>query len=191
MVGAVEPWIGEGTFPVPNGAITSRYGESRSYGPHKGIDIAGKLGTTVVAIFAGQVSAIYPNGELDGYGITVLVQHSPNLWSLYAHLAATPLVKGQLVSSGERIGALGGTAGNGINRDAVVTPHLHFELLNQWPPDGRTSNRLNPNLLLSTLANQKSATQPHLSAMVGQTDLLPLAVMLALGVLFWRYRTTP
>lgn len=95
---------------------------------HAGVDIACRLGTEVAAVAAGKVRQVY---EDDRMGITVVIEHSGGLASVYANLAKEPNVKeGDRVKQGDVIGVTGDTA----LAECKMDPHLHFELLldNAW-----------------------------------------------------------
>lgn len=86
---------------------------------HKGIDIAAKRGSDVLAAASGKV--IY-SGWKKGYGKTVTIEHQDKLTTLYAHMDKIFVKAGQEVREGSRIGAVGRT---GLTTGA----HLHFELM--------------------------------------------------------------
>ena len=56
-----------------------------------------------------------------GWGRFVVVSHGYGVRSLYAHLSAVAVSRGQGVSAGTRIGSVGSTG-------ASSGPHLHFEV---------------------------------------------------------------
>ena len=68
---------------------------------------------------AGKV--IYCGNEIPGYGNLILIKHSKNWITAYAHLNEVFTEKGKKVSKGEIIGSVGNT-GN------VRSPQLHFEI---------------------------------------------------------------
>lgn len=92
--------------------------------PHRGVDIGASPGTHVFAIEDGLV--IYAKNEMRGYGNVVVVLHSDESISLYAHLRAGWVFPGQIVRRGQVLGEVGET---GLARG----PHLHFE----WRLHGR------------------------------------------------------
>ncbi len=116
---------GTGNFGWPaSGKITSLFGQivcSTLLGcePHKGIDIANLPGTPVVASDSGYV--VFAGWDKTGYGKLVVINHGNGFVTLYAHMSAIFVKKGQSVAKGQRIGSIGST-GN------VTGPHLHFEL---------------------------------------------------------------
>lgn len=86
---------------------------------HKGIDIAAKNGSKVIASLEGTIiSAGYKNG----YGNTVVIKHDNNLKTLYAHLSSIEVVADEMVEKGKVIGCVGSTG-------MSTGPHLHFELI--------------------------------------------------------------
>ena len=116
---------GTGSFVWPtSGRITSLFNQivcSKLLGckPHKGIDIANVPGTPVVAADSGYV--MFAGWDNTGYGKMVVINHGNGFVTLYAHMSAIFVRKGQSVAKGQRIGSIGST-GN------VSGPHLHFEL---------------------------------------------------------------
>jgi murein DD-endopeptidase MepM/ murein hydrolase activator NlpD len=97
---------------------------------HPGIDIAGQMGSKVMAVADGKVLDV-SNDDL--LGTTVTIEHGSGLKSIYANLAATPVVKaGDQVAMGAVIGSVGDTAIGETNEVA----HLHFAMtLNDEPVD--------------------------------------------------------
>lgn len=92
-------------------------------GGRKGIDIAGKMGQPVLAAGAGTV--LYAS-SVRGYGNLVIVKHSSNLLSAYAHNRTILVKEGQAVTKGQRIAEMGNS-----DTDAVK---LHFEIRQQGKP---------------------------------------------------------
>lgn len=89
---------------------------------HEGLDIAAALGTSVKAVNAGTVSAVY---EDDLMGTVVVLSHKDGLESVYANLAAEPVVEvGDEVTTGAVLGMVGDTAIAEVGKPA----HLHFEM---------------------------------------------------------------
>lgn len=92
-------------------------------GKNKGIDIGGKAGQQIMAAGAGKV--MYA-GSVRGYGNLVIVRHSNNLLSAYAHNQAILVKEGQTVQKGQGIAEMGNS-----DSDAVK---LHFEIRQQGKP---------------------------------------------------------
>jgi len=84
---------------------------------HLGVDYAAPTGTPVRTVGDGVVTFA---GVQRGYGNVIEVQHRNQQTTLYAHLSRIDVRKGQKISQGERIGAVGST---GVS----TGPHLHFE----------------------------------------------------------------
>lgn len=137
-------------------ARTSRYG-LRAGRWHHGVDLYAPRGEPVVAVADGLVEAAARSGAAGfaRYGNVVLIRHDDGTRTLYAHLAAAPLVRaGARVAAGTRLGYVGDTSGTVDDPDAHFTtsqPHLHFEtLVGPYPasagPDGdqRGSRSVDP-----------------------------------------------
>jgi lipoprotein NlpD len=93
-------------------------------GKNKGVDIAGKAGQQVVAAGAGKV--MYAGSGIRGYGNLVIVKHSNNLLSAYAHNRTIMVKEGQSVNKGQMIAEMGDS-----DTDSVK---LHFEIRQQGKP---------------------------------------------------------
>ncbi len=92
----------------------------------KGIDIGGKEGQAILASAAGEV--VYSGSGLIGYGELVIIKHSEQLLSAYAHNQERLVTEGQKVTAGERIANMGKN-----DRNQAM---LHFEIrLNGNPQD--------------------------------------------------------
>ena len=84
---------------------------------HMGVDYAAPTGTPVRTIGDGTVEFA---GEQRGYGNVIYVKHRNSQVTVYAHLSRIGVRKGQRVSQGDFIGAVGSTG-------ASTGPHLHLE----------------------------------------------------------------
>lgn len=93
-------------------------------GKNKGIDIAGKAGQKVVAAAGGKV--MYAGSGIRGYGNLVIVKHSNNVLSAYAHNRAIVVKEGDPVVKGQTIAEMG-------NSDSDIVK-LHFEIRQQGKP---------------------------------------------------------
>jgi len=72
------------------------------------------------------------SGDNHRYGVTIVIQHQDNLYTLYAHLRAIRkgIKIGSKVKKGDPIGLMGGSYyGNPYG----VSDHLHFEVRNHDP----------------------------------------------------------
>lgn len=102
------------------GKVVEPFNEVRN----KGIDIAGKEGDAVMAANDGQV--VYTGSSLRGYGNLVIVKHTDDFVSAYAHNKEILVQPGQAVKRGQRIARLGSTDAD--------QPKLHFEIRRQGKP---------------------------------------------------------
>ncbi len=86
---------------------------------HEGIDYGAPIGTPVRTVADGTVSFA---GQQNGYGNVVEIQHGRGRETLYAHLSRIDVKRGERVTEGEHIGAVGMTGW-------ATGPHLHFEFI--------------------------------------------------------------
>ncbi len=116
----ITQYFGNTDFATANAAIYNGMG-------HDGLDIGVPTGTPVEAALAGTVSG---TGNTDlahsasgaqcySFGKWVMIQHGNGLNTMYAHLSAINVSKGQAVSTGDVIGYSGMTG-------YATGPHLHF-----------------------------------------------------------------
>jgi lipoprotein NlpD len=103
-----------------SGKLLGRFDETRN----KGIDIAGSVGDPVWAASDGEV--VYSGSSLPGYGKLVIIKHTDDYVSAYAHNNEILVTQGQTVKRGQRIADLGMT-------DAS-SPRLHFEIRRRGTP---------------------------------------------------------
>jgi murein DD-endopeptidase MepM/ murein hydrolase activator NlpD len=102
----------------PRIAVGSPFG-ARDGRPHEGIDLPAPVGTPVFAAADGQVA--YAGNGIRGYGNLVVLKHTGDLLTVYAHASVLLVSRGQPVRAGDRI-ALVGQSGR------ATGPHLHFEV---------------------------------------------------------------
>ncbi|HEX6682747.1 MAG TPA: M23 family metallopeptidase [Candidatus Limnocylindrales bacterium] len=91
---------------------------------NRGSTATADLGDTIVAAAAGTVEVSAHQGEVNGYGNLIVIDHGSGYHTYYAHLKSRAVVAGQAVLRGQAIGALGNTSRSGNN----ISPHLHYEV---------------------------------------------------------------
>jgi murein DD-endopeptidase MepM/ murein hydrolase activator NlpD len=130
-----EKEIKDGWIWPTDGIISDTYGTR--LGKHKGIDIAGKLNTPILAVADGQVVKSYFSNT---YGNVVFIKHPSHFVTVYAHLNKRAVFEGQTIKQGTVIGKMGRTG-------QATGTHLHFETHQQeWRYDKKFA--LDPEKLL-------------------------------------------
>ena len=104
-------------WPV-EGKINDAFEETESR-RHQGIDISSPIGTPIRASNAGMV--IYSNNTIKGYGNLIILRHSEEYVTVYAHNQGNLVEEGIWVEKGQIIGKVGQTG-------KATGPHLHFEI---------------------------------------------------------------
>ncbi len=84
---------------------------------HQGVDYGAPTGTPVRSVGDAVVDFA---GAQNGYGNVIILKHRNNYKTVYAHLSHINVRKGENVSQGQNIGAVGSTGW-------ATGPHLHFE----------------------------------------------------------------
>lgn len=115
------------TWPA-HGVLTSGYGW-RWGRMHRGIDIAGPVGTPIFA--AGSGTVVTAGWNSGGYGNMVDIRHPDGSMTRYAHNSRLLVRAGQQVRQGQQIAEMGSTGYS-------TGPHLHFEI--HMPNGGGTVN---------------------------------------------------
>ena len=85
---------------------------------HNGIDMAAASGTSILAAYDGDVAAAAYSSSMGNY---IMVSHGSGLYTIYMHCSALYVSKGQSVSKGQKIAAVGSTG-------RATGPHLHFSV---------------------------------------------------------------
>ncbi len=101
-----------------SGVLTSGYGW-RWGRMHRGIDIAGPIGTPIVAAASGVIE--FSGWNSGGYGNMVEIRHGDGSMTRYAHNSRNSVQVGQRVEQGQQIAEMGSTGYS-------TGPHLHFEV---------------------------------------------------------------
>lgn len=92
--------------------------------PHNGVDIAGEIGSDVVASYAGKVLYTGFQEKLAGWFVVVDIGHG--LKMMYAHLEEITVKVGDTLDTGVKLGILG-QSGNAEGEPASEA-HVHFEI---------------------------------------------------------------
>jgi septal ring factor EnvC (AmiA/AmiB activator) len=119
-----------GTLPWPtDGRLVSAFGPqvhprfgTRTF--RNGVDIQAAQGMEVAAVYGGHV--VY-TGWFKGYGNLIILDHSNDYYTLYAHVADIHVKEGDDVRQGQRIGSVGDTG-------SLDGPRLYFEVRYQGRP---------------------------------------------------------
>lgn len=85
---------------------------------HRGVDLAGPMGTPVVATADGVISKAE---WFSSYGLYVSIEHGAELQTRYGHMSRLNVAAGQHVRKGDIIGFIGSTGRS-------TGPHLHYEV---------------------------------------------------------------
>ena len=109
--------------PVEGVRLTSEYG--MRWHPviggrraHKGVDLAGPIGTPVHA----SADAVVGKAEwFSSYGLYVALEHGGDIETRYGHMSRLNVYAGQHVHKGDLIGFVGSTGRS-------TGPHLHYEV---------------------------------------------------------------
>ena len=120
--------------PVESMRMTSQYGyrtdpfQGRRKN-HKGLDIAGPIGTPIYATADGIIGRAQ---WVSGYGKYVEIEHGNAIQTRYGHLSAMNVYSGQRVRKGDIIGFMGSTGRS-------TGSHLHYEVRIAGEPVNPTS----------------------------------------------------
>jgi len=109
---------------VEKGLLSSKYGKridpfSGKQEQHRGIDIAGKAGTGIMAVGDGIVTWA---GKRAGYGNLVEINHGNGYVTRYGHNRKCLVKAGDTVKKGQVIALMGSTGRS-------TGPHVHIEVL--------------------------------------------------------------
>jgi murein DD-endopeptidase MepM/ murein hydrolase activator NlpD len=109
--------------------VRGKYWETSRFGPrkspytglrefHKGLDLAGRHGTTIISSAKGTVTFA---GDKSYYGLTIVIDHGHGMVTQYSHLSRCLKKKGDTIKRGEAIALMGNTGRS-------TGPHLHYEV---------------------------------------------------------------
>ena len=85
---------------------------------HNGVDMAAPGGSKILAAYDGKVVAADYSASMGNY---IMIDHGDSLYTIYMHASALYVSKGQEVSKGQKIAAVGSTGRSTGN-------HLHFSV---------------------------------------------------------------
>ena len=105
-----------GRLTSPFGYRNDPFTGARSF--HSGIDLAAPIGTSVKATLDGRIAETGFNRIFGNY---VIITHDRGYQSLYGHLSAIYVKRGQYVTQGAIVGAVGNTGYS-------TGPHLHLSI---------------------------------------------------------------
>ncbi|MBC7691538.1 MAG: M23 family metallopeptidase [Methylotenera sp.] len=134
----VKYWTGPFAYPVDS-AMTSPFGTKRVFNGemksfHQGLDLRAKVGTPIYAAAPGVIALAR---DMFFTGNTILIDHGYGIYTLYAHMSALKVAKGQQVGQKELIGLAGKTG-------RASGPHLHWGAI-------VNKNKVNPTDLIQVL----------------------------------------
>jgi beta-lactamase regulating signal transducer with metallopeptidase domain len=113
--------------PLPGGRVTWRWGPgldpwSKEKVFHRGIDVAAKTGTDVMAPADGTVIvATEEYQESPASGTVIVIDHGGGWTTFFAHLGSLEVTEDQVVSRRQVIAKVGSTGKS-------TGPHIHFEV---------------------------------------------------------------
>lgn len=105
-------------MPFASGRVTSLFNDGRR---HPAIDLAGKLGSPVLATTRRQTVTFA--SWRGGYGNAVITRDEFGRLHLYGHLKSITARVGQVLDQGDKLGHLGSTGYS-------TGPHVHYEVRN-------------------------------------------------------------
>ncbi|MBY5991305.1 peptidoglycan DD-metalloendopeptidase family protein [Ferrimonas balearica] len=104
--------------------------------PHNGTDFAAPTGTPILAAGDGRVTRVENHPIAGKY---VVIEHGGQYRTRYLHMSRIDVSRGQTVTRGQRIGAVGATG-------RVTGAHLHYE----FHINGRPVNPMTANIPMAT-----------------------------------------
>jgi murein DD-endopeptidase MepM/ murein hydrolase activator NlpD len=138
-----------------------RYSERRqAWRMHAGQDLVAPEGTPVLAMLPGHVVLVE---ELDGYGLTVVLDHGRGWQTLYAHLLSASVQPGDFLPAATSLGQVGQSG-------RTSGPHLHVELRRR---DGDRMLALDPTPLMDQATRLLQVAPPPLQQAQGISAASP------------------
>lgn len=133
-------WRQQFIWPA-TGRVSGIFGSQRIYAGepgsfHSGVDVAGAVGTPVVAPADGVVILAAPT-PFSLEGNLLMIDHGMGLNSAFLHLSAIDVKLGDTVRQGQPIGRIGATG-------RATGPHLHWSM--KW-----NDARIDPQLLVAPM----------------------------------------
>ncbi|MBY6185225.1 peptidoglycan DD-metalloendopeptidase family protein [Marinobacter hydrocarbonoclasticus] len=104
--------------------------------PHNGTDFAAPTGTPILAAGDGRITRVENHPIAGKY---VVIEHGGQYRTRYLHMSRIDVKRGQTVTRGQQIGAVGATG-------RVTGPHLHYE----FHIKGRPVNAMTANIPMAT-----------------------------------------
>ena len=98
---------------------------------HIGLDLWGKVGTSILAPLEGKIHSFKNNEGFGDYGPTIILEHeveNEKFYTLYGHLSLESIENitvGTVFKKGDRLATFGNSTVNGD-----YAPHLHFQIIN-------------------------------------------------------------
>jgi murein DD-endopeptidase MepM/ murein hydrolase activator NlpD len=113
-------------LPVIKGWVSSYYGYRNNPFDsgrelHKGLDIAAKEGTEIVAVAGGVITW---SDQRFGYGNMVEINHGNGYSTRYGHCSSLLVKEGEAIKKGQVVALMGSTGRS-------TGPHVHFEVLKE------------------------------------------------------------
>jgi murein DD-endopeptidase MepM/ murein hydrolase activator NlpD len=115
-------WPAEGVVSAKFGTVV--HPRFKTQVPHPGLDIEAPDGQPFRTIFDGRVAYASP---LNGYGLTVVVDHGNGVVSIYAHAAVLLVEVGENVVRDQELGRVGDSG-------SLRGPYLYFEMREAGKP---------------------------------------------------------
>jgi len=110
--GKISSWY----WPA-HGKLTKTFSSSQ-IGMKKGISVENQRGTAIYAAASGDV--VYAGSGLSGYGNLIIIKHSYDYLSAYAHNETLLVRENEAIKVGQKIAVMGDSGTDSV--------HLHFEI---------------------------------------------------------------